>query len=396
MMGLMIFSLPERHCIFMNKTAKETLEIPSMGGAETPEFHLERMFPDGSSQNFRALSEEVTHHDGFFQDLLLRKTNDMTLVANVGVKHLESDNNEPILLLMFQDITLQKKLQREVQVKQNEIHQAFTELLQQNKQLKELDHAKDKFIALTTHELRTPLSAIVATAEVLVLKLYDDEKQKDEFIQTIYEQGLHLMELVNDVLDFAKIRAGKMDYFVELQSLLPILETIGETYEHMADQAKVKLVMNLPRELQDCYFDSLRMREVINNVVSNSIKYNRPNGEVRVSVGPYQLEQTIDGQIVEKKMLRLTIEDTGQGIPPDKAHAVFNEFETVGNVSKHHKGTGLGMPISRRLMQAMGGDLSFESEVGVGSKFFIDIPLEKILADNMYGARPDRSDDLAA
>lgn len=95
-------------------------------------------------------------------------------------------------------------------------------------------------------------------------------------------------------------------------------------------------------------------------------------------------------------LARIRCEDTGQGIPSDKIAAVFNEFETVGHVSKHHKGTGLGMPISKRLCQSMGGDLTLESIEGVGTTFFIDVPLEKVLSEDMYNSRQDVWGDLAA
>jgi signal transduction histidine kinase len=331
----------------------------------------------------RAFSEEMLKIEGLQQDILMKKKSGLLLIANIGVKHIRVNDGTDRILVMFQDITIQKKLQREVQAKQDEIHKAFTELLEQNKQLKELDQAKDKFIALTTHELRTPLSAIVATAEVLQLGLHESEEQKAEFINTVHEQALALMELVNDILDLAKIRAGKMDYFVERIEMYPLVVKLAGNFDHMATQMKVGLKVEAPSEPLMAYVDTLRLKEVINNVLSNAIKYNREGGSVIV------LFEEREG------IVRLTVRDTGVGIAADKLKHVFNEFETVGHVNRHHKGTGLGMPISKRLVQGMGGDITLESEEGVGSSFFIDIPTAKVLDEEMYRSRPDAWGDLA-
>jgi signal transduction histidine kinase len=387
-MGIMAFDPGSRRCVYINRLAREILEMGFGFGDrlidENIDLHVSELMPaEGRPGIGRAFSEEMLKIEGLQQDILMKKKSGLLLIANIGVKHIRVNDGTDRILVMFQDITIQKKLQREVQAKQDEIHKAFTELLEQNKQLKELDQAKDKFIALTTHELRTPLSAIVATAEVLQLGLHESEEQKAEFINTVHEQALALMELVNDILDLAKIRAGKMDYFVERIEMYPLVVKLAGNFDHMATQMKVGLKVEAPSEPLMAYVDTLRLKEVINNVLSNAIKYNREGGSVIV------LFEEREG------IVRLTVRDTGVGIAADKLKHVFNEFETVGHVNRHHKGTGLGMPISKRLVQGMGGDITLESEEGVGSSFFIDIPTAKVLDEEMYRSRPDAWGDLA-
>jgi signal transduction histidine kinase len=175
-----------------------------------------------------------------------------------------------------------------------------------------------------------------------------------------------------------------MDYFVEQIEMYPLVVKLAGNFDHMATQMKVGLKVEAPSEPLMAYVDTLRLKEVINNVLSNAIKYNREGGSVIV------LFEEREG------IVRLIVRDTGVGIAADKLKHVFNEFETVGHVNRHHKGTGLGMPISKRLVQGMGGDITLESEEGVGSSFFIDIPTAKVLDEEMYRSRPDAWGDLAA
>lgn len=385
-MGIMAFELKSHRCIYGNLLAREILDLPIDGDPKrAPDLGLSDLYPEEARGNLRPFSEEIVKREGLTQDVLVRKHQGPPFIADVGVRRIQAAGCDPLLLVMFQDITFQKKLQRELTVKQDEIRKAYTELLEQNRQLRDLDRAKDQFIALTSHELRTPLSAIVATAEVLQLKLYETAEQRDEFVSSIYEQGLHLMELVNDVLDFAKIRAGKMDFYIERKDVRPVLTKLLDGFGNMAEQSRVTLSMDLPETESLCYFDLIRLKEIFNNVLSNAIKYNKKDGgAAHVSVSKVE------------SFVRVTVADTGQGIPAEKTEHVFNEFETIGNVARHHRGTGLGMPISKRLAEGMGGRLTLESEVGVGTRFFIDLPIEKVLAEEHYRSRPDAWGDLVS
>lgn len=394
-MGLLVFKADSGACLYMNKQAAESLEIPFQERREAIELALRDLLSvgaGGGGGSLRPFTADMLNDEGLLQDVAVPKKNGHFMIVNIGIKHVAQSPDGPLIAIMFQDITIQRRLQREVQSKQEEIHKAYSELLEQNRQLRELDHAKDRFIALTTHELRTPLAAIVSTAEFLNMRFYESEEQKEELIQTIHEQALHLMDLVNDVLDFAKIRAGKMDYFVEHFELKPLVWKLAGAFQQMASASGVTVNVECDCEPDPTdgpggirvYADVLRIKEVINNVVNNAIKYNRAGGSVRISFE------------VLPRSVRVRVCDTGSGIPADKLSHVFNEFETVGTLARHHKGTGLGMPISKRLMLEMGGDLTFESVEGVGSTFFIEIPTEKVLDPSVYRSRPEADEDLAA
>lgn len=204
------------------------------------------------------------------------------------------------------------------------------------------------------------------------------------FIQTIHEDGQHLLEIVNDILDFSKIQAGKMDFFVEQLSPNAIVERMVENFKQMGEAKGVSLVVNSDPKSTLCYLDPLRFKQVFTNVLNNAVKFTNPNTNVIVGV-----EES-------GSMMRITIADHGPGIAPENASKVFDEFETVGNVQTHHKGTGLGMPISKKLIERMGGKISFTSTVGVGTTFVLELPTAKVLSEEDYRQRPDYNDDLAA
>jgi signal transduction histidine kinase len=382
--GMIAFEeLGDSHVVvFSNCRALEILERKDVSG-----WNCKELFPQSVRGSITPFGPEHALRDGLHPEVLMAKATGSSFVASAAIRKI-NENGKTLVLLSFQDISIEWKLARDLKAKQEEIARAYTELLDQNQQLKTLDQAKDKFIALTTHELRTPLSAILATADFLENKLYETDDERDEFIRTISEQGRHLLELVNDVLDFAKIRVGKMDFYVEEVVLDTLLKKVVSNFQHMADQSKVSLKFELPTESVKAWADLVRLKEIINNVISNAIKYNRAQGKVSIRLTEHSEDS--------RRYVRIVVTDTGVGIPADKINGVFNEFETVGHVSKHHKGTGLGMPISRRLVESMGGRLTLKSEYGVGSEFYVDIPMDKVLEESMYRVRPSLDSDLVA
>lgn len=383
MMAILIMT-PDGKCIYANQLAHDLLEFSL--DFDIRQFNIEKLFPPESDDpRSRKLTRETLKMQGLMQEIVIQKYNSQLFIANLGVKHLLIDNVTHTLL-MIQDVTLQKKLQREITEKQTAINSAYQDLLNQNKKLKELDMAKNRFIAITTHELRTPLSAMVASSEILKLKLFDTQAEHDDFINMIYDQGQHLLNLVNDILDFAKIQSNKMDYFIEERDLYLTVKSEVDTLQAMAESSGITLSLDTPEKKFNCYYDEVRIRQVLANLINNAIKYNRKNGAVHVYVEDKQ--ETVE----------VYIKDTGKGIHKDDLQKVFNEFETLGKVAHHAKGTGLGLPISQRMIQAMGGDVKLESEEGVGSIFWIQVPKKAVLSAENYRKRPDPtgSGDLAA
>jgi signal transduction histidine kinase len=236
-------------------------------------------------------------------------------------------------------------------------------------QLRELDRLKSSFLANMSHELRTPLNSILGFTDV-ILEGLDGEltDYMDNDLRLIQKNGQHLLHLINDVLDMAKIESGRMNLHPEKFKVHNILDEVTSITSTLASEKNVSLFIdeNSDQEIE-IYADNTRLRQVMINLVNNSIKFTE-TGNIILSATP------MDGARVS-----ITVKDTGIGIPPDKLDAVFQEFTQVDtSTTRKVGGTGLGLPISRRLVEMHGGRLWAESSgiEGEGSVFHVEMPVE--------------------
>jgi len=236
-------------------------------------------------------------------------------------------------------------------------------------QLRELDRLKSSFLANMSHELRTPLNSILGFTDV-ILEGLDGEltDYMDNDLRLIQKNGQHLLHLINDVLDMAKIESGRMNLHPEKFKVHNILDEVTSITSTLASEKNVSLFIdeNSDQEIE-IYADNTRLRQVMINLVNNSIKFTE-TGNIILSAKP------MDGARVS-----ITVKDTGIGIPPDKLDAVFQEFTQVDtSTTRKVGGTGLGLPISRRLVEMHGGRLWAESSgiEGEGSVFHVEMPVE--------------------
>ena len=256
--------------------------------------------------------------------------------------------------------------------------QAEQRLRQSNIAANKANQAKSEFLASMSHELRTPLNAILGFAQVLK----KNEKaplnsSQEEAVDQILKGGDHLLRLVDHILDFNKIEEGVLSVACESVELESILDECLQQIAPDAKEKGISLTNSVSgRQVPRLYADQARLKQVIAHLLSNAIKYNNQGGEV-----------ILDGQPVPGGMFRLTITDSGAGIPEDLFDAVFRPFERLGRESGRIEGAGVGLAISKRLMELMGGRIGFENRVGGGSRFWIDIPVDKAGAIPLPGRK---------
>jgi signal transduction histidine kinase/CheY-like chemotaxis protein len=229
--------------------------------------------------------------------------------------------------------------------------------------LQNANEAKSDFLASMSHELRTPLNAILGFSDLMRLEPADGERRAvpEEWIDHVNSAGRHLLELINDVLDLAKVEAGRIEL---RQETLDVGLAVGEVLTGLQPLADRKgLTITSIHGADQVVADRGRFRQILYNLVSNAIKYTPAGGWVRV-----------ESALNDTDEVEVSVSDSGVGIAPDDLDRVFQEFTQVGDPATHQEGTGLGLALTRRLVEAHGGRLDVRSELGSGSTFTIVLP----------------------
>jgi len=244
----------------------------------------------------------------------------------------------------------------------------FSDLQAANERLREVDKLKTNFLAAMSHELRTPLNSIIGFSRV-ILKGIDgpvtDMQRQD--LQTIHDSGKHLLGLVNDILDQAKIEAGKMELSKDYFDLGAVIKGVMSSAEGLTKEKSIRLYTEIPSDLPQAYGDEFRTRQILFNLISNAAKFTE-QGSI-----------TTSAYIIHKdahSLIKVSVTDTGIGIREEDFPKLFESFQQVDNsTTRSAEGTGLGLPLARSLTELQGGEIELQSEVGVGSTFSVTIPL---------------------
>ncbi len=265
-------------------------------------------------------------------------------------------------------------------------------LKEQNKQLKEINRLKSEFIANMSHELRTPLNAIMGFSQI-ILKEIDGpttDLQKTD-ISSIYNSGKHLLSLINDLLDLAKIESGKLELKLEEQNVKEMVSGIIKTCMPLIQSKPLKLIEKIEDNLPDIVVDKTRFRQILLNILSNAIKF--------TDEGQILLQIKKDPQ--DNNFSIMSITDTGIGIKRDNTSKVFEKFKQISSqTGKKEEGAGLGMAITKEFVEIHGGSIEFESKLGAGTTFYIRLPIKgpaqklcnkPVKKEKIINAQPEKS-----
>jgi PAS domain S-box-containing protein len=247
----------------------------------------------------------------------------------------------------------------------SELHARTRELAEKSAELEVASKHKSEFLASMSHELRTPLNAIVGFSQVLKEKLFGQVNEKqEEYLDDILSSSNHLLALINDILDLSKVEAGQVELDRRLFSLREALERGVVMVRERAVQNGVELSLELDPQVDLVEGDERRIQQVVFNLLSNAVKFTPPGGRVDVSTAKE------DGEV------RIAVRDTGPGISPDDQARIFEEFQQARDTNgERPEGTGLGLALSRSLVELHGGRIWVESEPGKGSTFIFTIPV---------------------
>jgi len=223
------------------------------------------------------------------------------------------------------------------------------------------NRAKSAFLANMSHELRTPMNAILGFSQFMLMDATLTEVQRER-VDAIFQAGNHLLALINDILDLARVESGRLDFVFGPVPVGPVLQECVDLVEPLARQRGIRIAVAAKGD-PAARADRLRLRQVLVNLLSNAVKYNRPNGRVDIGLG-----------LDDSGRIRVTVADTGPGIPPEKLSELFTPFNRLGAEFSGIEGTGIGLALTRRILEAMQGSVGVESRVGRGSLFWIDLP----------------------
>jgi signal transduction histidine kinase len=279
--------------------------------------------------------------------------------------------------------------QGELRTANFELDHKVDELARLNMQLHEMNRLKGEFLANMSHELRTPLNSIIGFSEVLQALDALNDKQK-RYAQNIQKSGRLLLDMINDILDLAKMEAGKMEVRLSEFRIDSIIAAQCDMVRSLAEEKNIDLACETENDLPPLYQDQAKVQQILTNLLSNAIKFTPEGGRI-----------TVAARSIKSGMVEFWVSDTGVGIPDSEKEIIFEKFRqgkaVLGrdNLTREYSGTGLGLSIVKELCKLLGGEVTVESELGKGSTFRVTIPWMRTESPAAAAKLAARLDDVA-
>lgn len=360
-------------------------EDPEATGVTQLRASLDRVVRDRVSDTMAVQKYDIQRPDGTFEVRFWSPVNSPVLDRDGRLRyviHRVEDVTDYVRLTEAEaeQRQLSTDLAERTASMEAEVLRRSREIQEANRKLQAANAAKSEFLSHMSHELRTPLTSILGFGELLSLAALPERQA--EYVRAVLRAGQHLLELINEVLDLSRIEAGHLGLSREPVAVESLVAEVHALLVPLADATGVVLEPGPWRAGKGYVLaDSQRLRQVLINLTSNAIKYNLPGGSVRVTVAE-----------VEAERVRISVTDTGPGLSSEQQTRLFVPFERLDAARRGVEGTGLGLSLSRDLALAMGGDLGVVSEVGVGSTFWVELPVAEPAA--VLDGDPEEGVDL--
>jgi PAS domain S-box-containing protein len=349
---------------FISDNVKALLGYEPKEYLESRDFWWRRMHPDDVARVRENLDHlfkvgQINHEYRF-----LRKDGSYSWI-NDEMHLIRNKDGLPVeIVASMNDISARKKAERELAVAKEQAELA--------------NRAKSDFLARMSHELRTPLNAIIGIAEMMVEDAQDagNDAQADP-LQRIQRAGVHLLGLINEILDLSKIEAGKVELHLETFDVSKLVHEVAATVQPLVENKANRLQIGCPDDIGEMHADQTKVRQILLNLLGNACKFTE-NGDISVAVGRDRTGPA--------EWLSFTVSDTGIGIASEHLGRLFEDFsQASASTAAKYGGTGLGLAISQGYCELMGGDISVESAQGEGSKFTVRLPAKSVERETLSG-----------
>ena len=365
--GILAASIADRSFQYVNPT------LCAMFGYTRDEFlrlGINDMYPNEAQPRvFAEFQAMVRGEKAIVSNIRCRRKDGSIFYADIKASRTRMDGQE-FMISFISDVTERQRAEESLIEERNllarRVDERTADLSRVNTNLTRAIRAKDEFLANMSHELRTPLNAILAFSESLLEQIRGPLNERQQAsLRNIETSGRHLLALINDVLDIAKVESGRMELQREIFSIADVCEFSLLFVKELALKKQLRQEFHLQDRQAKVYADPKRLKQMLVNLLSNAVKFTEKGGRI-------SFEVTTDA---EEGVVRFTVEDTGIGMSSEGIARLFQPFiQLDSSLSRQHDGTGLGLALVRRLAELHGGSISVESEPGKGSRFTIALP----------------------